>query len=100
MVRGPYAFAATSWYGYNCEAAMCPTGIDPQSRNAYEGPLNTAYQKYLLIIRTGVTDVQQIYCLGATNGTFRLSFRGNVSRPIPFDANADELKAFLEEIYS
>lgn len=35
--RGPFAHAATSWTGFDCQNAICPSGIDPQSRNAVEG---------------------------------------------------------------
>ena len=29
VCRGPYAFAATDWLGYDCQHAACPTGEDP-----------------------------------------------------------------------
>lgn len=63
-----------------------------------------AQHLYLLcfdsFVISGVLEIQQIHCRGATNGTFRLSFRGNVSRPIPFDADASALKTYIEEIYT
>lgn len=54
----------------------------------------------LSIYISGQLEIQQIHCRGATNGTFRLSFRGNLSRPIPYDANAADLKSFIEEMYT
>lgn len=84
LFRGPQAFAATSWSNYKCGSAFCPTGINPQTENA----------------RVGVTEIQQIHCKGATNGSFQLSFRANWSQPIPFDADAALLQIKLEEMFT
>lgn len=78
--RGPYAFAATDWRGYDCSFARCPAG---------ENPLK----------RSGTNEVQALHC-HANNGTFQLMFRGNVSVPIPFNATAAALREALRDMYT
>eukprot|EP01034_Spumella_vulgaris_P022370 gene22370-28492_t len=77
--RGPYAFAATDFKGYNCGNALCPKGDNAKSR--------------------GVNEIQEFHCL-ADNGTFQLTFRENTTLPISYNATALELQQSLEQIYT
>mmetsp|Transcript_6213 Transcript_6213/g.9365 ORF Transcript_6213/g.9365 Transcript_6213/m.9365 type:complete len:755 (+) Transcript_6213:104-2368(+) len=81
--RGPTAFAATDWIGYDCLHAACPTGLDPT----------------LISSRIADNEIQMFQC-DANNGTFQLTFRGNTTRAIPYTANASDLESYLEELYT
>ena len=78
--RGPYAFTHTTFKGYACTRATCPTG---------EYPFDSG----------GVNEVQMLKCKGQ-NGTFTLKFRNAVSEPISYLASATQLKAILEKMLS
>ena len=78
--RGPYAFAATNYKGFNCQSSMCPTGDNPKTFNQFN-------------------EVQVLEC-SATNGTFTLTFRGNTTLPISYNATSVELKLALEQLYT
>ena len=78
--RGPYAFTHTTFKGYACTRATCPTGDYP-------------------FYRGGVNEVQMLKCK-AQNGTFTLKFRNSVSEPISYLVSATRLKAILEKMLS
>jgi len=79
--RGPYAFAATDFIGYDCSHGKCPTGINPELPN------------------TGVNEVQFMVCQ-ADEGSFTLTFRENTTEPILNNATESELEAALEKLYT
>jgi hypothetical protein len=80
--RGPFAFAATDFTGYNCVNAMCPKGDNPRSH-----------------LSNYSNEIQSLECR-ADNGTFTLEFRQNKTLPIPWDATAFELQGYLEQIFT
>ena len=45
-------------------------------------------------------EIQTLTLAGAGEGSFRLSFEGETTHPIPFDATAAEVKAALEELFA
>jgi hypothetical protein len=72
--RGPHAFSATDFSGYNCINAMCPKGDNPRTD------------------RTNFSnEIQSLECR-ADNGTFTLEFRQNKTLPIPWDSTAFQLQ--------
>ena len=43
-LRGPYAFAATDWIGYDCSHALCPQGDNPfADRGEVKPPLRSPF---------------------------------------------------------
>lgn len=74
------------WAGYDCSRLACPTGDDP-SDNDIPGKLQRVEQ-------------QKIACeyLGGALPAFRLAFRGEVTRAIPYNAAAHEVKSALEDL--
>ena len=78
--RGPYAWTATDFYGYNCLNKRCPTGDNPQTPTQYN-------------------EVQKLLCT-ATGGSFKLTFRENTTLSIPFDTTVAELETYLERLYT
>ncbi|KAJ1442072.1 hypothetical protein B484DRAFT_356613 [Ochromonadaceae sp. CCMP2298] len=77
--RGPFAFSATDFKGYTCDEKSCPKGDNPRFG--------------------GVNEIQAINCQ-ADNGSFRLSFRDNVTLPISVNATAREMRTSLEQIFT
>jgi hypothetical protein len=77
--RGPYAYTATDFIGYNCGEYLCPKGDDPSTY--------------------GVNEIQSLRCR-ADNGTFRLTFRENTTIPISFNASATTLQSRLEDLFT
>lgn len=77
--RGPYAYAATDFTGYNCINALCPKGDNPRT--------------------IGYNEVQKLDCI-ADNGTFTLTFRENTTLPIAANTTAYQLKVALEQLYT
>jgi hypothetical protein len=75
--RGPYAYAATDFKGYDCQNALCPKGDNPRTR--------------------GVNEIQEMHCL-ANNGSFHLTFRQNTTELISYQATVSELAAKLEDL--
>jgi len=75
--RGPYAFAATNYFGYSCGLMECPKGDDPRTY--------------------GENEIQHLNCR-ANNGTFTLLFRDNYTLPISFNSTAKELQLALEQL--
>lgn len=65
--------------GFDCSLRTCPFGDDP----------NTA----------GQTEQQALTC-NATSGSFTLTFRGETTAVVAFDASLDSLDAALEELYT
>jgi len=45
-------------------------------------------------------EIQRVSIRNATSGSFRLSLRGELTRPISFDADANEVEASLLELPS
>ena len=80
FLRGPYAFAATDYWGYECGLAKCPNGDDPSTRN-------------------DVNEVQKIRCT-ATAGTFTLTFRDNTTVPLWFNHTMAQMEYKLEQLYT
>ena len=68
VYRGPKAGNVVNAYSYACTRMSCPHGDIPE----------TLYQQ---------DEVQEIYCR-ATGGSFTLSFRGETTRPIAYNAVA------------
>ena len=64
-----------SYHGYACHLANCPWGDDPET--------------------PGVSEEQLIKC-NSTSGTFAISFRGEKTAPIAYDATATQVKSALE----
>ncbi|CAM9893367.1 unnamed protein product [Sphacelaria rigidula] len=73
--RGPYAFADTDSYGYNCSLARCPTGDHSHT--------------------PGVTDLQRVNCSGEV-GVFSLGFRDDWTDELPFYITAENMEIALE----
>lgn len=65
--------------GFDCSLRTCPYGDDP----------NTA----------GVTEQQTLTC-SATAGTFTLTFRGETTAAVAYDATLSTLDAALEALYT
>jgi len=61
--------------GYDCSQKTCPTGDDPMT-----------YDQHV--------EVQLLTCT-ATQGTFTLTFREKTTAPIPWNANADQIRDAL-----
>lgn len=78
--RGPYAYAATDFKGYNCQQMLCPKGDHP-------------FNRY------GVTEIQQFTCRADT-GFFFLTFRENTTVPIFVNSTIQELSHYLEQLYT
>lgn len=78
--RGPYAFAATDYYGWACASARCPNGDNPATR-------------------AGRNEIQRLNCK-ADAGTFSISFRGNTTEAINYDDTHDVVEYKLEEIFT
>ena len=78
--RGPYAYAATDFTGFGCATSACPTGDDPTTS-------------------TGVNEVQRLSCT-ASSGLFFLTFRGNTTLPILYNANAATLQKRLQQLFT
>mmetsp|Transcript_635 Transcript_635/g.1457 ORF Transcript_635/g.1457 Transcript_635/m.1457 type:complete len:767 (-) Transcript_635:2005-4305(-) len=88
--RGEQAFAVSDWVGFACDQAACPTGLDPSQ------PSNDAVRTSNT---TGGNEIQHLYCT-ADSGTFTITFRGNTTGAIAFDATIAQLEASLEQIYT
>ena len=78
--RGPNAYAATDFAGYNCAQAQCPHGDDPLT-----GP--------------DVNEIQRISC-AASSGTFHLKFRENITLPIRYNDTVKTMKLRLEQLFT
>ena len=78
--RGPNAYAATDYTGYNCAMAACPHGDDPST-----GP--------------DVNEIQRISC-AAVSGTFHLKFRENVTLAINYNDTVSKVKFRLEQLFT
>ena len=87
--RGDQAFAVGDWVGFACDQAACPTGLDPSDASNSER----------ISTRTGGNEIQHLYCT-ADSGTFTITFRGNTTTAIAFDATIAELEASMEQIYT
>lgn len=71
-----FGCVCTSGYtGPDCSLRLCPTGDDP--------------------LTTGQSDEVQHLTCSATGGTFTLSFRGETTTPIEFDASNADISAAL-----
>jgi len=90
FIRGEQAFAVSDWVGFACDQAACPTGLDPSQ------PSNDAVRTSNT---TGGNEIQHLYCT-ADSGTFTITFRGNTTGAIAFDATIAQLEASLEQIYT
>lgn len=69
------------WSGYDCSLKMCPSGDDPMT--------------------TGQDDEVQVIectCEDTCSGEFYLSFKGEVTGPISFDASESDIEAALGEL--
>lgn len=75
------------YFGVSCEKKSCPTGDDPLT-----GTLNLDSTNVLQ-----ENDQQELYCI-ADSGTFTLSFKGETTLPIPFDAKIDDFQSALESL--
>lgn len=64
------------FYGTDCSLQYCPTGDDPKTPDQFN-------------------EEQKGICT-ASAGTFTLSFRGETTKPIPYNAKAADLKSALE----
>jgi len=73
------------YFGPDCSLKHCPAGDDPLTGTS----LNPDTQQF--------NEKQQIVC-AATGGTFTISFRGETTAKIAFDASSDEVKAALEAL--
>lgn len=71
------------YLGPDCSLKSCPTGDDPFTGTA----INPSAQQY--------NEKQQVVCV-ATGGSFTLSFRGETTGLIPWDASAAKVKAALQ----
>jgi hypothetical protein len=87
--RGDNAFAVSDWTGFACDQAACPTGLDPTE---------ASNSKRINDFKGG-NEIQHLYCT-ADSGTFTITFRGNTTAAIAFDATIAELEASLEQIYT
>ena len=67
-----------NFYGPDCSLQYCPNGDDPKT----EGQFN---------------EIQKGFCKAGA-GTFTLSFRGETTRPIAYNALKAEVKSALEEL--
>lgn len=64
--------------GYDCSEMLCPTGDDPISEDQ-------------------VNEVQTVRCI-ADGGSFKLSFRGEKTEAIPFDALAESSVSTIDDV--
>lgn len=78
--RGPYAYAATDFAGYNCAHAACPRGDDP-------------------LTGAQVNEIQRLKCR-ATAGSFHLIFRENTTLPILHNDTERTLQMKLEQLFT
>jgi DNA-binding beta-propeller fold protein YncE len=67
-----------------------PAGAGPITACAFQYATETAYRAHL------VDEVQSLSLAGATGGTFTLTFKGQTTAPISFDANSRDVEAALQ----
>jgi hypothetical protein len=77
--RGPYSFAATDFYGYDCLSMRCAAGDNPRTR--------------------GRNEIQRIDCT-ATGGLISLKFRENQTLAMRHDVSAAVLEHRLQQLYT
>lgn len=88
---GPQVFGCfcdKGWTGYDCSQRKCPVGEDITLLEAHP---------------TLQDETQALHCQllsSSRNPTFRLSFRGDATGPIPYNADPETVKAALEELES
>lgn len=75
------------FYGPDCSQRACPTGDDPLTGTNVDPD------------GVQVNEVQQVLCQ-ATGGTFTLSFKGHTTSPIPYNADQETLKSYLQQLPS
>ena len=73
------------YFGPDCSLKECPRGDDPFTGTA----LNPATQQY--------NEKQEVVCV-ASGGTFTLTFRGETTSRIPWDATAAQLQGYLNDL--
>jgi hypothetical protein len=74
------------WTGYDCRQRTCPVGNDITLLEADEGRLDEAQRFTCKLLD------------GSAGPTFQLSFRGEATRPLRFDASAQEVESALEAL--
>lgn len=75
------------YYGIDCLLRQCPTGDDPMTGNAANTVKNPVQYN----------DVQKVVCK-ATSGTFTLSFRGQTTVKIPYNAKSADLLSYIDAL--
>lgn len=78
--RGPYARAATDFWGFDCHNKKCPHGDNPATRHDHN-------------------EQQKIICQ-ATSGTFTLKFRENTTMVINYNDRATKVAYRLEQLFT
>jgi hypothetical protein len=85
-----------------------PKGVDPNRGSAsYAGAsadgskvFFTSNQELTNEANTGVSDRQEVVVENAEGGTFTLTFKGQTTAPIPYNASSAELQSALETLSS
>lgn len=77
--RGPYSFATSNFYGYDCLSMGCARGDNPRTR--------------------GRNEIQRISCT-ATSGLLSLKFRENQTLAMTHDVSAADLEHRLRQLYT
>eukprot|EP01038_Epipyxis_sp_PR26KG_P010435 gene10435-14018_t len=76
-----------NYNGYDCSLRVCPSGDDPLTGTTQISATNPLQ----------FNEIQRVTCK-ADGGSFTLSYKGEVTKPIPYNAKAFELQAAIEEI--
>ena len=85
-----------------------PKGVDPNKGSvSYAGAsadgskvFFTSDEELTNEASTGVSDRQEVVVENAHSGTFTLTFKGQTTAPLPFDASAEEVQSALEALSS
>ena len=73
--------------GVDCSQQTCPLGDDPLTGVGIPTAANP----------TQFNDIQSVFCT-ATSGTFTLTFRGKTTVPLPYNAQAADVVAALQQL--
>lgn len=103
--RGPYAFSATDFIGFDCSQMRCPTGDDPRTYGGWPSSSATSDVCAHCEMWHVVNDIQVLHCTAtasdiAQGEMLTLLFRENVSLPVVVNASLSDLSTALEATFT
>lgn len=75
------------YFGVDCSLRYCPSGDDPLTGTQQISTLNPLQ----------FNEIQRVFCK-ADDGTFTLTFRGDTTERIPFNAKTFDLQTYIEAL--